>query len=133
MSTLSSPTRIVFLISGAGFTSLMPSFEGNSSPPPLTPPTKGGEYSLSPCIPPPVPLTEGEKGGGIVGGEKGESEITFWFDAACVMTNSITSSCLFALGTSHATSVIFLSSAASLYSFKDTSLSTAKLPSCSAR
>ena len=36
----------------------------NSLPPPLTPPTRGGEYSLFPCIPPPVPLTEGEKGGG---------------------------------------------------------------------
>src|SRR3989304_2013616 len=41
----------------------------NSSPPPLTPPTRGGEYSLSLCIPPPVPLTEGGKGGGLGGGE----------------------------------------------------------------
>src|SRR3972149_3840604 len=46
-------------------------FFRNSSPPPLPPPTRGGEYSLFPCIPPPVPLTEGEKGGGggVGGGE----------------------------------------------------------------
>jgi len=37
----------------------------SSSPPLLTPPTRGGEYSLPPCIPPPVPLTEGgERGRG---------------------------------------------------------------------
>src|SRR3989339_1723045 len=35
---------------------------GNSSPPPLTPPTRGGEYSLFPCVPPPAPLSEGDRG-----------------------------------------------------------------------
>src|SRR3990167_2349603 len=47
-------------------------FFGNSSPPPpvsgtgqaLTPPTRGGEFTLVPCIPP--PLWGGVRGGGTV-------------------------------------------------------------------
>src|SRR3972149_43141 len=50
----------------------------NSSPPPLTPPTRGGEYSLFTCIPPPVPLTEGEKGGG---GRVGWGEMFRYFQS----------------------------------------------------
>src|SRR3989339_1269477 len=76
-----------------------------------------------------LPIEKDEEMGG--GGERGKVEISCWFDVSWVITNSIISSCLFALGASHATSVILFSSVSSLYSFKDTGLSTAKTPSCS--
>src|SRR3990167_1744935 len=59
---LSTPSLSPPCEGGAG--GVVPFFFGNSSSPPRTPPTRGGEYSLFPCIPPPVPLTEGDKGGG---------------------------------------------------------------------
>src|SRR3989304_10189532 len=53
----------------------------NSSPPPRTPPTRGGGYILSLCIPPPVPLTEGEKGGG--GRVRGGGTVTRFLYSSC--------------------------------------------------
>src|SRR3990167_6491323 len=63
-------------------------FTSSLSPPPLTPPTRGGEYSLFPCIPPPGPLPEGENvlplspsGGGERGGFRWGRTVTVFICA----------------------------------------------------